>query len=326
MLGELVSGAHAAIAAHLGGLFASGLDAPATTSLDDATRAALRRAAQREAADELVAARETDQILALLRARYVTPVVLKGRALAAAAWPRPSLRPAGDLDLLVEPAQLPVAVATLEAHGYRRAPEEPPGLLRPSPTGVELLPPPGAKVGVDLHARLFRSVGHRYQASRVLARAQPGRLGAHNVGLLEDADQLLFVYVHAAKHAVRSPKWLFDLAALAAHATESLFHRAIARAHATATTRAFYAACRLVDRLPPPAPRLPRGTLLSLGPPAPVALFLDRLFTVEHAMSSRPLAPLDRYSLELLLEPSLLSRARLAAGVLERLVTASARR
>src|SRR5207237_1426457 len=82
------------------------------------------------------AERESASILAALAP--LRPAVLKGVALSA-RWPEPRMRPAGDLDLLVEPAALSTAVTTLCDRGFRVAAQASGGRLRPAPTGVELM-------------------------------------------------------------------------------------------------------------------------------------------------------------------------------------------
>jgi hypothetical protein len=231
--------------------------------------------------------------------------------LAQAAWPRPELRPAGDLDLLIGQAELERARAALAGLGFRAASAERPSRLRPAQPSIELSPPPGKRVTVDLHTRLFRSVGGGVDAAPLIARARPAELCGQPVRALEPADQLLFVAVHAAKHAVRALKWLLDLHALATQASNETWELAIERARATGTARPFWAAMRLVDQ-----PRVAQ-----LAPPAPVRQLLERLITVESALrSDGRLRGWERYALEVSLEPSLLRRARMALGVAERLV------
>ncbi len=314
--GDLRTGAERATAAGLGALFLDGIP---TGALSGSERQALLRAAARTASDHALQVRELATVLDVLAAAGVRPALLKGLHLAQ-AWPRPELRPIGDLDLLIDAARLERAAGALERVGYRRGPDDPGGRWRPEPTGVELIAPPGRAFGVDLHARLFRSVGHGVDAGAVLARARPIRIGSAEVLALEPADELLFVYVHAAKHGVRQPKWLLDLHALAKRADRATWNEAMRHAVETGTARAFGAAARLVARLPGAA--VPAGA----SPPALLAPIFDRLFTVDKALQRTPLGTAERYALELLLEPSVYGRARMAAGVVERLVTAAAGR
>src|SRR4051812_45349252 len=93
----------------------------------------LRRAAAREAAGAALAEREAASILEALAP--LRPAVLKGPALAA-RWPEPRMRPAGDLDLLLEEESLPRAAAILRQRGFRDAVETPGGRLRAGPTGI----------------------------------------------------------------------------------------------------------------------------------------------------------------------------------------------
>src|SRR5215831_10488640 len=71
--------------------------------ISEEARPSLVRAAARQAADAALAERESASILEALAP--LRPAVLKGIALSV-RWPEPRLRPAGDLDLLVEQAAL----------------------------------------------------------------------------------------------------------------------------------------------------------------------------------------------------------------------------
>jgi hypothetical protein len=291
-------GVDAAISQKVAGLVLLGLDG-VRTGVSREQRARLRVAARREAADQLVARRETDELLA--RLVPFRPAILKGRALAE-LWPAPELRPPGDLDLLLDEGDVEAAATLLAGDGFRRLPDEPKLRFRPGATGVELVPPPGRTVGVDLHARPFRSVGHGVTGAALLARASAdGPLRR-----LDDADRLLFTFVHAAKHAARSAKWLFDLIALAQAGSPATFAVARHRAVEARVDRCFDAAAWLAARAGAPVP------------PSRLPALLRPLFSVEQALNGSPLPFSGRYALELLLEQSVGERARLAAGFLER--------
>lgn len=292
----LASGAHGverAVAQGLAGLVLAGSD----EGLDPSLRQQLRVAARREAADHAHASREIDALLDTLA--HFRPAILKGPTLAE-LWPAPHLRPPGDLDLLLDQEALDGAVGLLQTVGFRRAPAEPPSLVRRPDTGVSLLPPRDRSVVADLHVRLFRSVGHRLSGAALLARAHPdGRLRR-----LDDADRLLFTCVHAAKHGVRSAKWLFDVIALL-HATgPEVLAEAQRRAREARVERPLDAALAIAER--------------ALGMHRPLLPF----FSVEAALAARPLSRVGGYALELLLEPGLLARARMAAGLAERVLLA----
>jgi hypothetical protein len=308
---DLARGAVQAARHSLAGLFLEGLGARAN-ALEPAARQALRRAAQREAADDALFARELADVLA--RVAPLGPVVIKGRALAA-LWPRPSLRPPGDLDLLLPQEQLSEAAARLGPLGYRAAQVAAGGGLRARPTGIELIPPAGRRLMVDLHARLFRSVGAGIEGEPMIARARPAEVAGHQVRALDDADRLVYVFVHAAKHAVRELKWLLDLHAVAALSDETAWSAAMARVRSAGALRPFLVAARLAASLPGAA-RPP----LAIDLPPLSRVLLDRLISVEQSLRGARLTRWERYALELLLEERLAPRARRLAGVVERLV------
>ena len=236
-----------AIRRGLAGMFARGSD----MRVEDETMARLQHSARREAFDAALHAERVGEVLAALEASGVRPLVLRGRALASSVWPDPAFRPTGDLDVLVDAASWPPRP--------RRSVHSATGHEVPSPSelGVtehshEYVRDDRAPVPlvVDLHTQLFRSVGSGIRAEDVLARATLGELDGHPVLQPDDADRLLIVFVHAAKHAVRQTKWLLDMIALAGATSPDVWDEAARRAVAAHATRPFYMATRLLASIP----------------------------------------------------------------------------
>lgn len=319
---DVERGAAVAIPRRLAGLFLYGLSALDFAGLAERATVvgdALRRAALREAAENAAASEEIAAVLNLMRSRAIVPAVLKGRPLALAVWPQPAFRPPGDLDLLVELEALPAAVDELLARGYRPVPREPPGRFRPLSSGAMLAPPEGGLVTVDLHTCLFRSVGHRIDTTLVLARSRPASLEGHPVRELDKADRLLFLLVHAAKHGASRIKWLLDLYAVALRTDAPTWGLVEERAAATRTKRALFASARLLAELPGVV--IEPSMLEASRPAFHIRRSLTSLITCDRAVREVPPTRKELYALEFLLEESVLARARMACGVLERLLT-----
>lgn len=98
-----------------------------------------------------------ETILQALAASGVPAILLKGAALAQAIYGNPALRPMGDLDLLVRPADVDTALATLAGLGYRPWQHEPaPGSTRTYENEI-LLRREGAPAPLEVHWGLFDS-------------------------------------------------------------------------------------------------------------------------------------------------------------------------
>jgi hypothetical protein len=279
----------------------------AACEIDAGERPSLARAAAREAADAAVAERESAAILETLAP--LAPVVLKGVSLAQ-RWPEP-FRPAGDLDLLLEQSALSTAVTSLCDRGFRVGARDPGGRLRPAPAGVELIAPDGRFVNADLHTRPFRSVGGRLDGAKLLARARPAQLLGQPVRLLDPADELLYLLVHAAKHGACAPKWLLDIWVV----TQDFdgWDRLVERAREAEVSRPAWAAAQLVAELP--GAQLPETVLASLRPP-----LVGRLMTQALVFAGGEAPEWQRYARELVLEESAWSRLRMLGGVAERIL------
>jgi hypothetical protein len=121
----------------------------------------------------------------LLRSAGAEPVLMKGWA-AARLYPRPGLRPYGDLDLCVRPGQYATARAALASATGKGCPVD-------LHAGVPLLPD--------------RSLEDLYGRSRV------DTAGGAEVRVLGAEDHLRLLCLHLLDHGAWRPLWLCDVAA-----------------------------------------------------------------------------------------------------------------
>jgi hypothetical protein len=150
------------------------------------------------------------EVLGLLAARGLRAAPLKGPALAERLYPDPALRPSGDLDVLVAPADLEAAVAALGAGGFvlQRGPLE----RHARRHGHHLaLSAPGL-APLELHFRPLSAFSSDLPAAELLGRARPRRLASGaEVLVLAPEDELVVLAVHAVEHQARRPGWILDL-------------------------------------------------------------------------------------------------------------------
>ena len=104
---------------------------------------------------------ELGRIMRGLNAAGIQPVILKGAALAFSHYPDPGLRPMGDLDLLVYPADLENAVEIVESLGYREAATQNKALNRRIGHHVQLSKGAKAERLVELHWSLIAGEADR---------------------------------------------------------------------------------------------------------------------------------------------------------------------
>lgn len=137
------------------------------------------------------------EVTAALERDGVSAVVLKGPALAHTAYPDPSWRPFGDLDLLVSVVEWEAACAALRSLGFSRVHPEPrPGFvvrfghtaLHRSPEGLEL----------DLHRTLVAGpFGQWIDPAELLRGTVSFSLGGRSLRRLDDTRRFLHACVHA---------------------------------------------------------------------------------------------------------------------------------
>jgi len=123
------------------------------------------------------------QLLRLLRHGGVEAIVCKGWA-TARLYPRPGLRPYGDIDLCVPPSHMTTAMAILSRDG-------------------------GPAECVDLHSGVPDLEGRHWED--VVRRSRLVSLGQEEVRLLGPEDQLRQLSLHLLRHGAWRPLWLCDI-------------------------------------------------------------------------------------------------------------------
>jgi hypothetical protein len=194
---------------------------------------------------------ELPAVLRCLRGAGVTPILLKGAHLATTVYPEPELRPMGDFDLLVRPAELAAAEQALLAAGYSSPRTESiadacardhslPTLLKPGTYPIELhwtLATPSDHVPIELESLWIR-------AQRVTVFDEPAYV-------LAPEDALLHICLHAAVHHLfdQGLRPLLDTTALLARYGATLDWAAVeSRARAWEIERAVYLLLALARR------------------------------------------------------------------------------
>jgi len=159
------------------------------------------------------------EILDAAELRGIRLMPYKGAALVDLYYGDRGLRGLGDLDLLVEPAQLDDAISLLESLGFRRRYA---GQARFTPRhahDVALDDIRDPDCAVELHYRLFHDLAGDPTLARIFDRAvrRPILGGARLVPA--PADHLFAVAVHAAGHSFgEHPGWVVDARLLWAEA------------------------------------------------------------------------------------------------------------
>lgn len=191
------------------------------------------RAALRERESRAVALSGTLIVLELLQ-RFkdtgIPVIVLKGPAVGVAAYGDPSMRPFGDVDLLVARNDLAPARNLLISLGYERDYQDAAeaGLI----ADQHALEFSSSREKVDLHwALLSRYLRFDIDASELWDSSVILPCAGREIRSLAPGLHLLFVCAHAAKHGWASIRWICDVAYL----VQRLEPGEIARAHELAS-------------------------------------------------------------------------------------------
>jgi hypothetical protein len=212
------------------------------------------------ARQNLAYAHETARLQRLFDRVGVQIVFLKGTALSQAAYGTLTVKHGRDIDLLVSPAEVPIALDLLQADGYSL--RDPAGALNPAQLKAlvahgdqaELARHDG-RLRLELHWRLACNLHLVHGIEPFAAPAQLALPGLGTLNVLRPEDEFVYLCVHGAGHSWSRLKWLADLnarlAGLEAHQIAGLYEYAKARGAGLCAGQALLLCYRLFGRVLP---------------------------------------------------------------------------
>ena len=167
----------------------------------------LREDIQRNAENAEFLGRELQRYLSLAQERSVETVVLKGLSVSINVYGDATIRPGGDVDLLVRKDQVETCVAVLEEMGLGRYW---PHLMDDAYYGRHHLHQQRCSKDIRLWFEAHWTLDHPYTLLTIdyealMDRTAPGQLLEEPVRELSPPDLLLSLAVHLVKHAVYLP-------------------------------------------------------------------------------------------------------------------------
>jgi hypothetical protein len=200
-------------------LFSRNLETFAPGYLPDEQAAVLRASVVENAHTCLSRTAHLVALHRLFREQQIDLRIFKGIPLAMAAFQDPTLRDAGDIDLLVAEKDIFKAWEILEARGYVRF--EPQARLTPRRLRSYLAHQkdfsyehPTAGLVIDLHWRLFRNAFLPANAGLKEVGEDWINLGSERIPTFPAQRLLLYLCVHGALDGWLRLKWLADIGAL----------------------------------------------------------------------------------------------------------------
>jgi hypothetical protein len=197
------------------------LDA-AKTPLPPAVETRLRAESDRNTFHSLANAAELIALVEAFKQENIPVIPFKGLVLAASAYRNPTLRSAGDLDLLIFERDLPRATALVRARGYELHTDVLEDDSPAIPEHYEFhFDRKTDGMVVELHWRLQlleARYGSRFQRNLGMDWVWPRKRVAKVAGVdlpnLDPVATLLFLCMHGAKHRWSRMIWIYDLAQL----------------------------------------------------------------------------------------------------------------
>lgn len=275
---------------------------------------ALRAQARNAAAHAMKLHRLLLDTLALLEPRGLEPVLMKGWGFAARYWPDPLLRPASDVDLLVEPEALIGIERAMAKLGLTQLKDPGEDDVFEHHHHISFSGPAGL---VEVHFRLLAGFGGaKLGDEAVFNRCRRATLEGHAVRYLAPEDELVYLAAHAAQHLFLRLGWLHDLKLVAAK--ERLdWDRAVALAKVSSLRAATHAGLLLAaDAL---GAEIPAKVLSALAPTRLHRTAVRRAFTDEALVSATLATGKSASALRALLSDDPVRAARhLAEGVVRK--------
>ncbi|MGE5596774.1 MAG: nucleotidyltransferase family protein, partial [Hyphomicrobiales bacterium] len=156
---------------------------------------------------------ELDQLLQELNAAEVPVVVLKGPGVAQQFYPNRSLRPYGDLDLLINEQSLPTVTAMLERRGYaeKEGMGEAHRLHQCHGLFQRIFIHRAGDRVVEVHCDHLQIGLEPVGMDEIWERATPARFGRGEARVLEPHDLFVQLAVHLHRHGFNRLIWFKDL-------------------------------------------------------------------------------------------------------------------
>lgn len=192
---------------------------------------------------------ELTAALATMEAAGVDPMPVKGLVLTEMLYGDVALRPAGDIDILVRPEQLPAAREALRSLGYRQKawpsyeerhhPFHDPQYFRTGPDDETCL---------ELHWGLAAPRHYSLDTAGLWARSRVVDVFDRRVRVLSPEDTLIHLAVHRARSPLRL-RWIVDIAELVRRTDGLDIAFLLRQAHATGARTSLAVALDLAQGL-----------------------------------------------------------------------------
>jgi hypothetical protein len=162
-----------------------------------------------------------DEIVSTLHQSQLRTVSLKGVSLARRLYENPVLRPCSDIDILICPEDLDLALPALAKIGYRFSSKKLNKFLRINHHNLQLVR--GNDPMLELHFRLYSGFGVHIPAAPFINRAVAYR----DDFVLSKVDELFYLIVHATGHFFSRLGWVVDIARLLSAETEESWKQVV---------------------------------------------------------------------------------------------------
>ena len=191
------------------------------------------------------------RVYELLREHGIPAAIFKGALLAQMAYGEIALRPAGDIDILIDRRHFDTARQLLESLGYEMKPQ----LTAPQLAShlnnhceIQFMRDEWFTV-VDLHWDLApRSFVFGLKADEIMSRLQSVSLAGTTVQTFDDEDLLLYQAMHGAKHLWRRMEWIASLAESVRAVPDVDWDSLVNRARNAHATRILALGLRLIEQ------------------------------------------------------------------------------
>jgi len=174
----------------------------------------VRQAAGHEAVHAMLMLGELRRLLRTLNERDIPAVVLKGPVLGERVYPEPSLRPFGDIDLLIHEINLETVAGLLRERGYvdKNEPDQHNGRLHHCHGLFQrIMRHPESGAIIEIHCDHLQIGLEPVSMDEIWARSEPIAFGNQCARSLATPDLFVQLCVHLHRHGFERLIWFKDL-------------------------------------------------------------------------------------------------------------------
>lgn len=279
------------------------MNAVCSTAVPDAFLKELRLYCQSTAIRNLFMTAELSRLLSLMKSQEIDTLPYKGPVLAQALYGRLDLRQFGDLDIVIQPQDMPSVEKLLIAEGYRpyfgeKTVAELAAYMKAKTEHTYDFYHDSKKILIEVHWRFWPPFFSSVNPKEIWHRRESAQIGNTEVSNLAIEDYLVILCMHGSRHMWQRLAWLCDIAVLTHKYPDLDWKRVIATAEQWGSRRMLYLGLYLAHHWL--GARLPEAVIEQISTDSAITGLAERVDNQIFRLSGTPMRFMEttRYQLQ----------------------------